>query len=61
MKTRMANDVDPDEIALYEPSHLDLRYMHIFFSVLVCQAERVNISFCITGRDNFWLYAALKT
>ena len=27
-KNRMANSVDPDEMAHYEPSHLDLHCMH---------------------------------
>ena len=36
----MANSVDPDETARYEPSHLDLQCLHKY--VLVCRDERVN-------------------
>ena len=41
----MADSVDPDEMAHYEPSHLDLHCLHRYnVSVLVYQAERVNAS-----------------
>ena len=38
----MANGVDPDETAHYEPSHQDL-YCLQKKNVLVCRGERVNI------------------
>ena len=37
----LANSIDPDEVARYEPSHLNLLCLYMLF--LVCQAERVNI------------------
>ena len=37
----MANSVDPDEMACYELSHVDL---HCLQSVLACRDERVNPS-----------------
>ena len=37
---RIANSVDPDEMAHNEPSHLDLQFAKV--SVLVCKADRVN-------------------
>ena len=35
IQNRMANDVDPDEMAHYEPSHLDLPCLHkyLFLSI----------------------------
>ena len=39
----MANSLDPDEMAHYEPSHLDIRFAQGF--VLVCWAEKVNSIF----------------
>ena len=36
---RMANSVDPDEMAHYEPSHQDLHYLQRYL-VLVCRVER---------------------
>ena len=38
----MANSIDPDETAHYEPSHLDLHCLHSIYINL--QAERVNDS-----------------
>ena len=38
----MANSIDPDETARYEPSHLDLHCLHRVL-VLVCQAEKNNL------------------
>ena len=35
----MANSVDPDETAHYEPSHQDLYCLHSYL-VLVCRTER---------------------
>ena len=37
----MANSVDSDETACYEPSRLDLHCLHSF--VLVCRAEMVKV------------------
>ena len=37
----MANSVDPDETARYEPSHLDLESFHVLG--LVCRAEMLKI------------------
>ena len=42
-KKTMANTVDPDDIAYYEPSHLDLHCLHRY-PFWVYQAERVNTS-----------------
>ena len=41
IKNRMAISVDSDEIARYEPSHLDLHCLHRFL-FLVCRAERIK-------------------
>ena len=38
INNRMANSVDPDEMAWYKPSHLDLQ----FAKVLVCRDDRVK-------------------
>ena len=36
-QNRMANSVDPDEMAHYEPSHQDLHCLHsIWFSLCLC-------------------------
>ena len=40
----MANSVDPDETARYEPSHQDLHCLHKS-SALIYRVERVNIDF----------------
>ena len=37
----MANSVDPDETARYEPSHLDPHFLQMV-SVLACRAEMVK-------------------
>ena len=43
MKNRVANSVDPDEMAHHEPSHLDLHCLQKY-NALVYRAERVNIA-----------------
>ena len=40
----MENSVDPDEMACYEPSHLDQYCFNRLSVFLVCQAERVNLT-----------------
>ena len=40
LKPRMANSVDPDGTARYEPSHLDLHCLHRY--ICVCWDERVK-------------------
>ena len=44
-QNRMANSVDPDEMAHYEPSHQDLhcKKNKKNKNVLVCRAEKVNL------------------
>ena len=37
----MSNSVDPDEIAHYEPSHLDLRCLQKSI-IIACGSERVK-------------------
>ena len=40
LKIRMANSVDPDETARYEPSHQDLHTLHLFCSAGL---KRLNV------------------
>ena len=40
----MANSVDPDETAPYEPCHLD-QYTDARMSILVCRVERLRAFF----------------
>ena len=44
-KNRMANSVDSDEMAHYEPSHLDLHCLHRYWA---WSAENVNQSTTFT-------------
>ena len=46
----MANSVDPDETAHYEPSHLAILFAQV--SNLIWRAERVNQQSLI-GSENF--------
>ena len=39
----MANNIDPDEMAHRELSHLDLHCLHSYL-FLFCKAERVNLA-----------------
>ena len=41
LKDRMSNSVDPDEMAHYEPSHLDLRCLQKPI-IIACGSERVT-------------------
>ena len=50
MKCRVIKSVDPDETALYEPSHLDLQFAQI--SLLVSQDERGNYLFFLFLHEN---------
>ena len=38
----MSNSVDPDEMAHYEPSHLDLHCLQKPINIIVYGSERVN-------------------
>ena len=42
----MANSVDPDEMAHYEPSHPDIHCLYRYWFWSVCRDERVNWSLC---------------
>ena len=37
----MSNSVDPDDTAIHEPSHLDLRYFQKPI-IIVCGSERIK-------------------
>ena len=39
---KMASSVDPDEMAHYEPSHLDLHCLHRYMYRYTYWVERVN-------------------
>ena len=42
----MANNIDPDEMAHYEPSHLDLHCLQRYLHLLFFCAERETILLC---------------
>ena len=42
-KNRMANSVDPDETAHYEPSNLDLHYLHRYLPWSTGLLKRVKV------------------
>ena len=42
IKSRMANNIDPDKTARDEPSHLDLYCLQIY-TVLVCRGKGEHI------------------
>ena len=50
IQNRMANSIDSDEMAHYEPSHLVLHCLQRYnVYVLLCRADRVKLNGCNSG------------
>ena len=53
----MATSVDPDEMAPYEPSHLDLHYLHKYlFGLQVWECWPIFQIFCLKSLQNLHIY-----